>query len=120
MNQKQTYRHEVPGGFLWSPKRKRNGHMNPYYDFMREVSPGDLVFSFADARIRAYGIATSYAYEAPQPEEFGAAGRRWDKIGWRVDVTFTEVATTLSGELDGCAPATAAREVLAAAPRRPG
>ncbi|MGY3264386.1 hypothetical protein ACVWZN_000459 [Lysobacter sp. HA35] len=24
VNQNQTYRHEVPGGYLWSPKRKGN------------------------------------------------------------------------------------------------
>lgn len=23
VNQNQTYRHEVPGGYLWSPKRKK-------------------------------------------------------------------------------------------------
>lgn len=40
VNQKQTYRHEVPGGYLWSPKRKQNGHRNPFYEFMREVAPG--------------------------------------------------------------------------------
>lgn len=40
VNQKQTYRHEVPGGYLWSPKRKRDGSQNPYYESMREVAPG--------------------------------------------------------------------------------
>jgi putative restriction endonuclease len=93
VNQSQTYRHEVDGGYMWSPKRKRNGTLNPYYEFMREVAPGDLVFSFADARIRAYGRAASFAYEAPKPVEFGAAGRNWDEIGWRVDVTFHEIPT---------------------------
>lgn len=91
VNQNQTYRHEVGGGYLWSPKRKTNQHRNPFYEFMREVSPGDLVFSFADTWIRAFGIARSNAYEAPKPEEFGGAGRNWSNIGWRVDVTFHEV-----------------------------
>jgi putative restriction endonuclease len=88
VNQKQTYRHEVPGGYLWSPKLKANQVRNPYYDFMREVAPGDVIFSFADARIRAIGIATSHAYEAPKPLEFGATGAYWDRIGWRVDAQF--------------------------------
>jgi hypothetical protein len=35
VNQNQTYRHEVAGGYLWSPKRMRNGDSNPFYDFMR-------------------------------------------------------------------------------------
>jgi hypothetical protein len=58
---------------------------------MREVAPGDLVFSFANTRIGAFGIARSYAYEAPKPLEFGTAGRNWDMIGWRVDVAFSTV-----------------------------
>lgn len=91
VNQNQTYRHEVPGGYLWSPKRKQNGHRNPFYEFMREVSPGDLVFSFADTYIKAIGIVGSYAYEAPKPLEFGLVGAYWDQIGWRVDVRFYEL-----------------------------
>lgn len=91
VNQNQTYRHEVRGGYLWSPKRKVNLAANPFYDFMREVAPGDVVFSFADTLIRAIGIAASHAYEAPKPLEFGQAGAYWDKIGWRVDVRFSEL-----------------------------
>jgi putative restriction endonuclease len=91
VNQKQTYRHEVPGGYLWSPKRKANGDRNPFYDFMREVAPGDVVFSFAEALIKAIGMVVSYAYEAPKPLEFGRAGAHWDTIGWRVDVRFVEL-----------------------------
>lgn len=59
---------------------------------MREVAPGDLVFSFAGSRITAYGIASSHAYEAPKPAESGAAGRKWDDIGWRVGVSYQELA----------------------------
>jgi putative restriction endonuclease len=91
VNQNQTYRHEVLGNYLWSPKRNTNGNRNPFYDFMREVAPGDIVFSFADTFIKAIGIAASNAYEAPKPLEFGQAGAYWDTIGWRVDVRFTEL-----------------------------
>ncbi|MBL0143494.1 MAG: HNH endonuclease [Betaproteobacteria bacterium] len=91
VNQNQTYRHEVLGGYLWSPKRKSNGHQNPFYDFMREVAPGDVVFSFADTLIKAIGIARSHGYEAPKPLEFGQTGAYWGTIGWRVDVFFTEL-----------------------------
>jgi putative restriction endonuclease len=89
--QNKTYRHEVPGGYLWSPKRKKDGTRNPFYDFMREVSPGDVIFSFSDTLIKAIGIAASHAYEAPKPMEFGKAGAHWDLIGWRVDVRFIEL-----------------------------
>jgi putative restriction endonuclease len=62
---------------------------------MREVAPGDLVFSFKDTRIIAIGIAQSYCWESPKPLEFGNAGQNWENIGWRVKVKFTELANTI-------------------------
>ena len=91
VNQNQTYRHEVQGGYLWSPKRNANGARNPFYESMREVSPGDLVFSFMDTRIVAIGVAQSYCWESPKPLEFGTAGQNWENIGWKVTVKFTEL-----------------------------
>ena len=91
VNQNQTYRHEVDGGYLWSPKRNSNGGRNPFYESMREVSPGDLVFSFKDTLIFAIGIAESYCWESPKPIEFGSAGQNWENIGWKVKVRFTQL-----------------------------
>lgn len=88
VNQNLTFRHEVAGGYLWSPKRKSNGNRNPFYETMREVAPGDLILSFLDTRLVAIGIAASNCFEAPRPAEFGSAGRKWDDIGWRVQVNF--------------------------------
>lgn len=86
VNQNQTFRQEIDGGYLWSPKRNKNGHRNPFYEFMREVAPGDIVFSFCDTRIAALGIVSGYCRESPKPEEFGNAGANWSQIGWRVSV----------------------------------
>lgn len=91
VNQNQTYRQEVKGGYLWSPKRNANGARNPFYEFMREVAPGDLVFSFVDTRIVAIGTVASYCYESPKPAEFGQVGLNWEAIGWRVRVNFVEL-----------------------------
>lgn len=121
VNQNQTFRHEFAGGYLWSPpKRNTGGRRNPFYDSMREVSPGDLAFGFADTRIRTFGIATSYAYENPKPGEFGNVGRNWEQVGWRVDVQWQQVPTVVRPvEVDGATAAAPARQVLAAAARRP-
>ena len=91
VNQNQTYRQEIAGGYLWSPKRNANGARNPFYEFMREVTPGDLVFSFVDTRIVALGIVSSYCYESPKPAEFGGIGLNWEAIGWRVRVNFVSL-----------------------------
>lgn len=88
VNQNQTFDQEFAGGYLWSPKRKSNQQRNPFYEFMREVAPGDLIFSFQGALIRAIGIAQSHCYEAPKPSEFGAAGSNWSDIGWKVEVQY--------------------------------
>ena len=58
---------------------------------MREVAPGDVVFSFAATRIAAIGIAASHAEESPKPAEFGTTGAYWENIGWQVNVSFTEL-----------------------------
>jgi putative restriction endonuclease len=89
VNQNQTSRHEFAGGYLWSPKRNANGAKNPFYETMREVSPGDVVFSFVETVIAALGVAQSYCWESPKPAEFGKAGAYWENIRWRVRVNFT-------------------------------
>ena len=58
---------------------------------MREVAPGDHVFSFVDTRIIALGIVTSYCYGSPRPAEFGGVGLNWESIGWRVRVNFASL-----------------------------
>jgi len=89
VNQNQTFRHELAGGYLWSPKRNANGGRNPFYESMREVSPGDIIFSFVDTRIAAIGIAQSYCWESPKPAEFAEAGQNWENVGWKVSVHYT-------------------------------
>jgi hypothetical protein len=88
VNQNQTFDHEFRGGYLWSPKRKSNQARNPFYEFMREVAPGDVIFSFQGTYIRALGIAQSHCYEAPKPTEFGVAGTNWSDIGWKIEVHY--------------------------------
>jgi hypothetical protein len=65
VNQNQTFRQEFAGGYLWSPKRNANDVRNPFYETMREVSPGvsDARFNLRDAqfngrppRIRLYCV----------------------------------------------------------------
>jgi putative restriction endonuclease len=55
---------------------------------MREVSPGDTIFSFVDTRIAAIGVAESYCWESPKPAEFGEAGQNWENVGWKIKVRF--------------------------------
>jgi len=89
VNQNQTWRQEQAGGYLWSPKRKKAGARNHFYETMREVSPGDVVFAFVDTFITTIGVVQSYCWESPKPTEFGGAGAYWDNVGWKVRVFYT-------------------------------
>jgi len=91
VNQNQTWRDEIRGGFMWSPKRKSNATRNRFYDNMRIVAPGDIVFSYAGTHIIAIGIVQSLAFESPKPVEFGKRGENWSNVGWRVNVQYHEL-----------------------------
>ena len=90
VNQNQTYKYEVPGGFLWSPKARADGGRNYFYECMQEVRPGDVVFSFCETYIKAIGVAQSSAITSAKPE-FRTAGSNWADEGWFVEVEFEEV-----------------------------
>ena len=92
VNQNQTYKHEVPGGYLWSPKTRTDGAYHYFYETMTQAQPGDIVFSFAETWIKAIGVVKSQAATAPKPTEFGSAGASWSKEGWFLEVEFKELA----------------------------
>lgn len=96
VNQNQTYTAEIDGGYVWSPKRNRGGARNQFYENMRELAPGDRVFSFRQRKIAAIGIVASYCYEAPKPIEFGAAGKTWNDLGWRADILWAELSSPIT------------------------
>jgi len=89
VNQNQTYRTEVRGNFMWSPKTNARGARNPFYDTMRQVATGDIVFSFCNTRIQAVAIVTAQAQTGPKPN-FGSAGMNWSEEGWFVPVYYAE------------------------------
>jgi putative restriction endonuclease len=90
VNQNQTYKYEVPGGFLWSPKTRADGARNPFYETMPKVRQGDIVFSFSETFIKAIGIVQSVAETSPKPN-FDKAGSNWANEGWLVPVDFKEI-----------------------------
>lgn len=90
VNQNKTFKSEVRGGFLWSPKTRTDGARNQFYENMRQVQAGDIVFSFCNTWIMAIGVARGPAESSPKPN-FGAAGSTWSNEGWLVPVEFKEL-----------------------------
>ena len=81
---------------MWSPKLTKSGAHLAFYDNMREVAPGDIIFSFHSSTIAAIGVAISAGYDCIVPEEFAKAGDAWNKDGWRVDVRYTELTKRIA------------------------
>lgn len=74
VNQNQTYKAEVGGGYMWAPKNNKDGSSNVFYNNMMQVDSGDIVFSFADTFIKTVGVVSAPAFSAQRPSEFGKAG----------------------------------------------
>jgi len=88
VSQNQTYKQEREGGYLWAPKSGANGVVFHHWSNMTLVRPGDVIFSYARQSIGAIGVASTAAYDAPQPEEFGDA---WHPDGRKVDVVYRAI-----------------------------
>lgn len=95
VNHAQTMRQEVDGGYLWSPVAEANGARSRFYDNMRRAAPGDVVLSYADARVGRVGIVADFAISAPKPEEFGSIGAYWNATGWLLPVHWLEASLSV-------------------------
>lgn len=78
VNQGDTYDHEREGGYIWAPQRGAGGRVIAHHVAAAEVGPGDLVVHYARGLVRAVGIATGRAQEAPKPAELGG---QWTRDG---------------------------------------
>jgi len=96
VNHNQTARQEIEGQYLWSPKTEANGARSEFYNNMRRAGPGDLVLSYAGQLVRYVGRVTEFAFTAPKPEEFGAAGANWNHEGWLLPVFWTPLGVPIS------------------------
>jgi hypothetical protein len=86
VNHKQTFRQEIDGGYIWSPKVDKNGARNQAYINLTLTKVNDTIFSYADGQIRAVGRVIKECRDHLMPNEFGDVGEQWDKDGWLVKI----------------------------------
>ncbi|MCX9112659.1 HNH endonuclease [Aeromonas veronii] len=92
VNHKQTYSAEVGGGYIWSPKKNRNGSKNQTYINLTLARPGDVVISYASGLIKAIGLVSASCNEKSKPSEFGSAGDSWSDTGWEVPINWERLS----------------------------
>jgi len=55
------------------------------------VAPGDVIFSFVDARIAANRDCPVVLLGETKPAEFGETGRNWENVGWMARIQSTKL-----------------------------
>jgi putative restriction endonuclease len=95
VNHKQTHREEINGGYIWSPKKNKDGSRNQTYDNLSKTHISDTVFSYAHGKIQAIGIVISECQYADRPNDFGKRGEQWDRDGWLVPIIWSRLDTPI-------------------------
>ena len=88
VNQKQTYKQERDGGYLWAPKRNSDGNQHWGWKTMEKVNPGDIIFNNVNGALRSYCIATSAAYDFTKPAELE---QEWEQLGWKINARYVDL-----------------------------
>src|SRR5579859_5845329 len=67
VNQSQSHAAERNAGILWAPERGKAGQRQRYWTAMTDVLAGDLLFHYAEQRIRALSRAVAPAVATERP-----------------------------------------------------
>jgi len=96
VNHPHSDRAEVDGGYLWLPRKNKNGSRNQSHQNMTRLTPGDIVFSCAGATIAAIGFALERARSVPMPVQSGVPAQPGPADdGWMVPIRFVELVEPL-------------------------
>ena len=106
----KTWRQEISGGYIWTPKRNSGKRRTQYCDAILGVAAGDALLSGAEGRIGHVGLALDRA--------FGERGRTGD--GWWLPVDWIRLPKPVAVETPPAAsltelPETRFHELLAEA-----
>lgn len=96
VNHKQTYKDELAGGYIWSPKINKDGSINQTYLNLPKTNVNDIIFSFANGEIKAVGVIKAKCYQSDRPSSFRKVGEQWDKDGWQVPVDWVYLESPFS------------------------
>ena len=99
VNQNKTYREEIEGGYMWSPKKAKGNRIQQAYENMKFANVGDIVFSYNRKSINHVGVVTRRAYSKYKPTEFDNSNNSWDNEGWMVDVDYTPCTQKISPKM---------------------
>lgn len=92
--QNQTYHEEKKGQYLWAPQKTQNNKSLFYWESMKNVNPGDIIFSMFKQHLYSVNVATERAIDAQNP--FDKNTTVWGKLGWLVKAQYNELEHPVS------------------------
>lgn len=96
VNHKQTAQIELDEGYIWSPKKTKDGKRNETYLNLTRAKIGEMIFSYADGKVGAIGRVASGAEVTEKPSQFESKGEHWNDTGWMVKVKWAILTDPLS------------------------
>lgn len=96
VHQKQSYKVQKNGGYIWSPTKTKAGTNNAGFTMMTKIRKGDFILHQDDKQcIKAISVAECDYQPMKQPEELKAVGD-WVDDGYLVKATYHELTPPLN------------------------
>jgi hypothetical protein len=93
VNHGRMFRRELAEGYIWCPALRDGDIRRESWLTMRRVRAGDMVFSYADQKILAVGIATKDSHPAKAREGYSGW---WNDEGLEVAVSWTRLSERIA------------------------
>jgi hypothetical protein len=87
--QKQTYKQEHAGGYVWSPQTAKDGSRNRGFTNMTLIKSGDYILHHKDKEILSISKVISNCYDCRRPLDY--KGGEWNSDGYRIDVRYYDL-----------------------------
>lgn len=87
VNQKDTFKEECEGGYIWAPKLNEAGRKERHWETMLKVKQGDIIISNKDGFIISVNIALGKCYDNKKPFE----SKVWRQDGRRIDLEYRKL-----------------------------
>jgi 5-methylcytosine-specific restriction protein B len=83
--QGSTYTNEKGKKYLWAPKLDKDGKRRFYWENMKRVKQGDIIFHYSKG-VRGVSVAENECYDSKNNDENSI----WGKDGYRIDIKHFE------------------------------
>lgn len=84
ISQNKSYQKEIEMNCIWCPKTNKDGSFSQYYENVKNIRKGDIIFSHYKNKIASIGIAISDCYEAVNDID----RKVWNLDGYKVDIYY--------------------------------